>query len=78
MQPAIPERIQNYRRTKFGKSALLSTKLGAFISADEAMVQFTGNKCPIIRAMSNKLITRGILLYTGVDYETKFVFNFNV
>lgn len=42
------------------------------------MVQFTGNKCPIIRAMSNKLITRGILLYTGVDYETKFVFNFNV
>lgn len=51
---------------------------GEHLSADEAMVLFTGNRCPIIRAMPNKPITRGIKLYMGVDYETKFAFDFNV
>lgn len=51
---------------------------GEHLSADEAMVLFTGNRFPIIRAMPNKPITRGMKLYMGVDYETKFVFDFNV
>jgi hypothetical protein len=52
--------------------------LGEFMSADEAMVLFTGNKCPKIFAMPHKPITRGIKLHMGAEYETKFVFNFNV
>lgn len=42
------------------------------LSADEAMILFGGKRCPIIRAMPNKPIDRGMKLYVLVDYESKY------
>lgn len=48
------------------------------ISVDEAMIKYTAYRCPIIRAMPNKPIPRGLKLYVAVDNETGVPFNFNV
>jgi len=48
------------------------------ISVDEAMIKYTGYRCPIVRAMPNKPIPRGIKLYVAVDNETGIPVNVNV
>lgn len=78
---AATDKIWKIRTVASLMKASISSLLpvpGENLSADEAMILFTGNRCPIIRAMPNKPISRGMKLYCLVDYETKVLLNFNV
>ena len=51
---------------------------GQYLSLDEAMVLYTGYRCPIVVGAPGKPIPRGIKLYVLVDYETGVIVDFNV
>jgi len=49
---------------------------GQYLSLDEAMILYTGFRCPIVVGCPNKPISRGIKLYVLVDYETGIIVDF--
>lgn len=51
---------------------------GQFFSLDEAMMLYTGFRCPIVVGRPNKPISRGIKLHFLVDYETGIIVDFMV
>ena len=51
---------------------------GQYLSLDEAMILYTGFRCPTVVGAPSKPIKRGIKLYVLVDYSTGIVVDFNV
>ena len=49
---------------------------GQMLSLDEAMILYTGCKCPVVVGAPHKPIKRGLKLYVLVDYETGVVVDF--
>lgn len=71
---AITERVRRTFVYHIGTNGLCSE----YLALDEGMLKFEGRRCPIVRAMPHKPITRGLKFFMLVDYETGLLVDFKL